>query len=228
MSGLREIDYQFKQAINGTGHFFLIDEPSIVDEMSGFTIFYRGFCDSVPGVFAEFETSNISEETLLECLNTKLVSLSLQTQSPDSGFDSLYQLMDRHNQGLISIKAGRNLEIETVELLAGLLDYARQNKLAWKVFLVADTLNMDDMALAQFGVDQSIPDESIHLDVVAINKPVRNKKQSASAYRKSRSKNFLPSKLQYQLKSSLLTRSTKILAAAVVLIVIGAVSVNGL
>lgn len=223
MSGLREIDYQFKQAINGTGHFFLIDEPSIVDEMSGFTIFYRGFCDSVPGVFAEFETSNFSEETLLECLNTKLVSAS-----SESGYDSLYELMDRHNQGLISIKAGRNLEIETVELLAGLLDYARQNKLAWKVFLVADTLNMDDMALAQFGVDQSIPDESIHLDAVAINKPVRNKKQSASAYRKSRSKNFLPSKLQYQLKSSLLTRSTKILAAAVVLIVIGAVSVNGL
>ena len=228
MSGRRDIDYQLKQAMHGAWHFFLIDEPSVVSEMRGFDTFYRDFCDSVQGVFAEFEASSISAEALLKRLNTRLVRVNLLTKSPESSYDSLYQLMDKHNQGLISIKAGQTLEKETVELIIGLLDYARKNKLAWKVFLVADTFKMDDMALAQIGVDQSIPDKTIDLAAPANNKSVRNKKKSTSAYRKSRSKNSLSSKLQAHLKDGLSTTSSKLLATALMLILIAVLSINGL
>ena len=43
MCGRRDIEYQLRRAISGTGHFFLIDEPSIVDEVNGFVTFYRKF-----------------------------------------------------------------------------------------------------------------------------------------------------------------------------------------
>jgi hypothetical protein len=229
MCGRRDIEYQLRRATSGTGHFFLIDEPSIVDEVNGFDTFYRKFCASAQGVCAEFETSKISEARLLKRLNENLVRRNLQIQSGESACDSLYQLMDKQKQGLISITAQQSLEKERVQLISGLLDYARRKNLAWKVFLVADTFSMDDAVLAQFGIDQTIPDKSVDPAAPDKNKSARNRKKSALAYKRLRSRNSLPARIVARLKLSLLpSKSFKIVTAGVLLVFIAVISSIGL
>jgi len=144
--------------LDSSVNVLVLDEPSIIDEVGNYDARYYAICEGVNRVFVEFDASKVSERTLVNSFAAAMGNSLERRQQTDSSYRYLCDLMDASARGIISIKDAHRLSHQAVHILARLANYARSKKLRWQIILMADTLEFDDLSLAQFSADHTYPD----------------------------------------------------------------------